>query len=165
MRFPAIILLLLLAVSAVPAHATQVEEVVSEKGIKAWLVQDKKLPLIALHFAFRGGVEQDSAERQGLATITMALLDQGAGPYDAAAFQQKLADHSIAMRFSAGRDELSGSIKTLREERDTAFDLLHEALTGPRFDPAEIERIRARQLTQLRFQMGDPEWQARYALL
>jgi len=118
-----------------------------------------------MHFAFRGGVEQDPADKQGLATLAMSLLTQGAGTYDAAAFQQELADHSIAMQFSAGRDELEGSVKSLREERQTAFDLLHQALTQPRFDQAELERARARQLTRLRFQLGDPDWQARYALL
>src|SRR5262249_13592790 len=143
----------------VPAHATDIEEVTSKAGIKAWLVEDHKLPLIALHFAFRGGVEQDPPQKQGVATLTMSLLDGGAAQYDAAAFQQQLADHSILMRFEAGRDELAGNIKALREERQTAFDLLHLALTKPRFDTAEIERARDRQLTRLRFQMGDPDWQ------
>ena len=149
----------------VSAHATNVEEVTSAKGVKAWLVEDHKLPLIAIHFAFRGGVEQDPADRQGLATLTTELLTEGAGPYDAAAFQQQLADHSVFMRFSAGRDALMGSIKTLREEKQTGFDLLHMALLQPRFDAAEIERARSRQLTRLRFQMGDPDWQGRYAML
>lgn len=149
---------------SLPAYATAIEEVTSKGGVKAWLVEDRKLPLIAMQFAFRGGVEQDPADKQGLANLTMDLLTEGAGPYDAAAFQQELADHSIALRFEGGRDALFGSIKTLSADKDTAFDLLRLALTQPHFDKAEIERLRSRQLAALRSQLGNPGWQARYAL-
>jgi zinc protease len=149
---------------AASAHATTIEEVTSKNGIKAWLVEDHKLPLIAMQFAFRGGAEQDTADKQGLANLTMNLLTEGAGPYDAAAFQQQLADHSVAMRFEAGRDALQGSVKTLSADKGIAFDLLQAALTQPRFDTAEIERLRNSQLAALRSQLGNPGWQARYAL-
>ena len=165
MKTARLILFGLLLLWSMPLHATDIEEVTSPNGIKTWLVEDHKLPLISLHFAFRGGVEQDPVDRQGLATLTMALLTQGAGAYDASAFQQQLADHSIVMRFNAGRDALGGSLKCLREERQTGFALLHLALVNPHFEAAEIERARGRQLTHLRFQLGDPDWQARYALL
>ncbi len=146
------------------AAVLPIQEVTSPHGIKAWLVQDKKLPLVAISFAFRGGVEQDPADKQGLAELTMSLLTQGAGPYDAEAFQQKLADESIQLGFTAGRNSLSGSLKTLRSSRTRAFKLLRQALTEPRFDPDAIERARRQQLTALRFQLGKPEWQARQAL-
>ena len=147
------------------AHATDVQEVESRGGIKAWLVEDHKLPLIAMGFAFRGGVEQDPADKQGLATLTMNLLTEGAGPYDAAAFQKKLADHSITLHFGAGRDALNGSLKALSADRHEAFNLLALALTQPRFDAKDFERLRGEQLTALRTQLADPGWQARYALL
>ncbi len=149
-----------------PARAASVpiQEVTSPGGIKAWLVRDDKLPLIALHFAFRGGVEQDAPDKQGLAVLAAALLTEGAGPYDAAAFQQKLADQSIQLGLSAGRDALEGDVKTLRATRGAAFDLLRLALTQPRFDAEAIERLRGQQLTRIKLQQGDPEWQARRAL-
>jgi zinc protease len=162
-RFLALILLgLPLAVQAQPLP---VEEIVSPGGIKAWLVQDDKLPIIAVNFAFRGGVEQDLPDQQGLATMAMNLLTEGAGPNDAAAFQQRLANQSISLGFSAGRDQLSGSLKTLSDTKQEAFRLLKLALTQPRFDADAFARVRQQQLTQIKFQLGNPSWQARYALL
>ena len=160
MRFLGVMLLLWTC----PVQATVVQDVVSAKGVHAWLVQDDKLPLISMSFAFRGGVEQDPVDKQGLADLTCELMTEGAGSYDAAAFQQQLADHSIAMDFSAGRDQIIGSVKMLRSEADVGFDLLHLVLTQPRFDPKEIENKRDRQLMALRMQLGSPEWQARYGL-
>ncbi|MDP9127714.1 MAG: insulinase family protein, partial [Pseudomonadota bacterium] len=147
-----------------PARAVSIQEVTTEKGIKVWLVEDHKLPLIALHFAFRGGVEQDPAEKQGLANLTMELLTEGAGPYDADAFQQALANASIALGFEASRDALLGSLKTLKQDREKAFALLRLALTRPRLEKAAVERLRGQQLAQLRVQFGNPDWQARYGL-
>lgn len=148
-----------------PAGATSIEEVTGKSGVKAWLVEDHKLPLIALRFAWKGGVEQDPDGKEGLAMLAMSLLTQGAGPYDAIAFQQEMADHSINISFGATRDILVGGGKFLSAEKDRAFDLLHLALTEPHFEDKDIERERARQLTGVRTQFGSPGWQARYALL
>lgn len=146
------------------AEAARIQEVTSSSGVKAWLVEDHKLPLIAMSFAFRGGVEQDPADRQGLANLSISLLAEGAGPYDAAAFQQHLSDHSISLKFSAGRDALAGSLKTLSADRQEAFGLLTLALTDAHIDAKDFERLCAEQLSGVRAQFGDPGWQARYGL-
>jgi zinc protease len=146
------------------AQAANVQEVTSPHGVTAWLIEDHKLPIIAMQFAFRGGTEQDPANKQGLSNLTMNLLTEGAGDYDAAAFQQKLADNSITLGFEAGRDSLSGTLKSLTQDDATAFDLLRLALTQPRFEKSEFDRLRNQQLAGLRGQLGNPGWQARYAL-
>lgn len=154
-----------MVVFSAAAHALDVQEVVGKKsGVKAWLVEDHKLPIIALRLAFQGGSEQDAADKQGLAVLTMDALTQGAGPYGAAAFQQQLADRSISMAFSAGRDELEGGVKCLTADKAVAFELLRLALTRPRFESWDIERLRAQQLSGIRHQFSDPKWQARFAL-
>lgn len=156
---------LVLMAAPFPAYATTIQEVTSDGGIKAWLVEDHKLPLVSMRFSFKGGIEQDPADKQGLATLATELLTQGAGPYDARAFQQALADRSISLGFSAGRDEITGSLKTLSAEKDKAFQMLALALTKPRFAPREIEQFRAQQISALRAQFSSPDWQARHALL
>lgn len=146
------------------AASIKVEQVESKLGIKALLVHDAKLPLIALHFAFRGGVEQDPAGKEGLAHLATELLTQGAGPYDDMAFQDLLAQDSIRLNFSAGRDALVGAVKTLASTRKKAFDLLHLALVAPRCAPEALARVRGQMIAESKTQMDDPAWQARYAL-
>lgn len=159
-----LILLVGIALPPSKALATEVVEVASRTGVKAWFVEDHSQPIIAVRFAFRGGVEQDSADQQGLAELTMNLLSEGAGDRDAAAFQKTLADHSISLSFSASRDALEGGLKCLSEDKTLAFQLLHDALTKPRFDTASFDRLRERQRAALRSQLGSPEWQVRYSL-
>lgn len=159
-----LIVLFVMLGAAGPAKAAHIQEITSGGGIKIWLVEDHKLPLVSVHFAFRGGVEQDPISKQGLANLSMELLAEGAGPYDAAAFQQKLSEHSIEMKFGAGRDSLNGSMKALSADRQQAFGLLALALAQPHVDVKDFERERDRQLTAIRSQFANPGWQARYGL-
>ena len=54
------------------------EEIQSSKGIKAWLVEEHSVPLIAIRFAFAGGSAQDPAGKEGLGSMTANLLTEGA---------------------------------------------------------------------------------------
>jgi len=146
------------------AATPKVTEVTSRSGIKAWLVEDHTLPLISLRFAFRGGVEFDPADKQGLAVLATSLLTQGAGPYDDKAFQDRLSSRSIQMEIGASRDEISGEVKTLTREKKEAFRLLALALTRPRFDQEAFDRAVRQQLTAQKMQKAKADWQGRYAL-
>jgi zinc protease len=138
------------------AHATNVERVVSPGGIEAWLVRDATVPLVAVEYAFAGGASQDPAAKPGVANMVAALLDEGAGDLDASAFQGRMEELAIELRFWADRDHLRGSLRTLSARRDEAFDLLRLALNAPRFEPEAIERIRTQLAADLRRQSTDP---------
>ena len=141
---------LALAVSSAPALATTIERVVSPGGIEAWLVHEPAVPLIAVDFVFAGGAAQDPPDKAGTASLVAALLDEGAGDLDSKAFHDRLERKAIELAFQAERDNVRGSLRTLVENRDEAFDYLRLALTAPRFDPADVEINRAQILSVLR---------------
>lgn len=143
--------------------AAPVEEVVSEGGIRAFLLPEASVPLIALTFSFRGGAQYESAEQAGLARMTAALLDEGAGERDSLTFRGTLEDNAIRLSFDADRDALTGELRTLSENRALAFELLRDALTTPRFDAEPIERIRAQITAGLKRRQNDPNAIARRA--
>jgi zinc protease len=140
------------AVTAFPltASATKVERIVSPGGIAAWMVYEPSVPLIALDFAFKGGAAQDPPEKAGLATMALALLDEGAGDIESKEFHERVEANAIELSFTATRDYVSGSLRTLTENREEATRLLKLALTAPRFDAADVERIRDQILSGLR---------------
>jgi zinc protease len=148
--------ILVIAVAVAPAHAARVQRVVAG-GIEAWLIEDHSQPIIALSAAFRGGAALDPNERLGLATMTMALLDEGAGDLDAAAFQGRIEDLAADVGFGADQDTLTANLRTLSEHRDEAFALLALALSRPRFDAEAIERVRSQMLAALDRRATDPD--------
>jgi zinc protease len=145
-------LLLMLA----PAHATNIQRVVSPGGIEAWLVQDATVPIIAMEYAFAGGSVQEPADKPGVANMVAGTLDEGAGELDAKAFRERLERRAIELSFNDSREHLRGSLRMLKEHRDEAFDLLRLALTQPRFDQEAIERVRAQVMATLRRQSTSP---------
>jgi zinc protease len=152
----AALLALAVTLPAAPAMATTIERVVSNGGIVAWLVHDNAVPLITVDFAFTGGAAQDPAGKAGTANLMASLLDEGAGDFDARAFEDRLDRKAVQLGFSAGRDAIRGSLRTLAENRDEAFDDLRLALTAPRFDTADVELNRAQILSALRRQQTSP---------
>jgi zinc protease len=148
--FSALVLVGTLAAFPLPARATKIERIVSPDGIIAWLVREPSVPLIAFDFAFKGGATQDPPEKPGVATMAAELLDEGAGDIDSKDFHERLEAKAIEIGFTATRDYVSGSLRTLTENQDEAFDLLKLALTAPRFDAEDVERIREQTLSGLR---------------
>jgi zinc protease len=138
------------------AGATTIERVVSPGGIEAWLVHERAVPLIAVELAFTGGAVQDPSGKAGTASLTASLLDAGAGDLDSTAFSDRLERKAIQMGFSAQHDTIHGTMRTLTENRDEAFELLRLAVTAPRFDAKDVEISRAQILSLLRRETTSP---------
>jgi zinc protease len=144
------ILWVFLVLAAAPAaNAVEIQRLVSPGGIEAWLVHDPAVPVISMDVAWRGGSITDGDGKEGLANMVSGLLDEGAGDLDSQAFQRRLEDLAISLRFSAGFDNFGGELKTLTKNRDEAFRLFGLAITAPRFDADPVERIRRQILAAL----------------
>jgi zinc protease len=139
-----------------PANATKIERVVSPGGIEFWFVRDGTVPLVSIEFAFRGGAVQDPDDKIGLAEMTVSTLDEGAGDLDATAFHGRMERNAIELQIRASREHVRGTLRTLKENQDEAFNLLRLALNEPRFDSSAVERIRAQTVSSLQRQSVNP---------
>jgi len=136
--------------AASPASAaSKIEAIVSPGGIKAWLVREPSVPMVALDFAFTGGANADPAGKPGVANMVSSMLDEGAGDLNAQTFQERMEEKAIEIGFTAARDQFRGSLRSLSENLDEAVTLLRLALTVPRFDAEAVERIRSQLLAEL----------------
>jgi zinc protease len=141
------------------ASAFEVQEVTSPGGIKAWLVEDHAVPLIALNFSFAAGAVYDPEGKEGASQFLTGMLDEGAGDVDSQTFQRKRDELAFQMSFNSGNDFFSGSFQTLSHNRDESFDLLRQALTAPRFDAEPLERVRQQFILSIQQDGDDPQTQ------
>jgi zinc protease len=135
---------------AAPASATTIQRIVSPGGIEAWLVREPAVPLVVVDFAFSGGAVQDPPGKSGTAELVSSMLDDGVGDYDSKTFHDRLERKAIEMNFSVDRETLRGTMRTLRENSDEAFEDLRLSLNVPRFDASDIDLNRAQILAGLR---------------
>lgn len=138
------------------AQAIDIQEIETDLGLKVLLVEDNTLPIVTMSFAFRGGATQDEPEKSGALNLMSALLDEGAGPYDADAFQNRLEDLATSISFNAGRDYLFGSMRTLSPHVGDAFEMLRLAIYEPHFDEKPLNRIRDQILAGIRSEKNNP---------
>jgi len=136
--------------------AVNVREIVSPSGLRAWLVEDYAVPIVAVEFAIRGGSTQDPTGLAGASGMIGALLDEGAGPLDSQAFQRALDEKAVELSFHGDRDHVSGRLRTLARNLDRAGELMRLAINEPRFDEAPFLRVREQMNARLRHDANDP---------
>ena len=136
---------------------TNIQEVTSPGGIKAWLVEEPSIPFMALELRFRGGASLDRAGKRGAMNLMTGLLEEGAGELDSRGFARELETLATSLGYDVGVDELSISAQFLTENRDASIELLRSSLIEPRFDAADIERVRGQVLTGLRSDTTNPD--------
>jgi len=140
-----------------PAHAVDIQKVISPKGIEAWLVEDHTVPIVAMNFSFDGGSAQDPEGKEGLTRLLAATMDEGAGDLTSEDFQARLEELAVSISFSTGKDRFYGSLRTLTPTLSEAGDLLAMAVNEPRFDAAPVERMKTQLATQARRNESSPD--------
>jgi predicted Zn-dependent peptidase len=125
------------------------EVVVLANGARAVLMEKRDVPLIAFQATIAGGVVAEPAARNGVAALTAALLAQGAGERDAAAFAEAVAAVGGEFEADAGLEALVVKGEFMARDAELMIGLLADALQRPHLEPAEFEKLRTRAVNSL----------------
>ncbi|WP_282095237.1 M16 family metallopeptidase [Epibacterium ulvae] len=156
-RVKRFVLSCLMYVLALPALADiKIQEVTSEGGITAWLVEDHSIPFTAVELRFRGGTSLDMPGKRGAVNLMTGLLEEGAGELQAQDYARALENLAASMGYDADRDTVSISAQFLSENRAEAVELMRMTLQEPRFDQDALDRVRAQVIAGLRSEEKDP---------
>ncbi|KAA2214215.1 M16 family metallopeptidase [Teichococcus oryzae] len=131
-------------------------QVVQGSGLTAWLAEDHSVPVVSLSWSWPGGAALDPEGQEGAARLAARLMTEGAGNLDANAFADALRDEAIGLDFGADRDSFEGGFRALAPALPQAVRLARLAMTAPRFDPADIARLRARAIASARQSLEGP---------
>ena len=159
-----LLVLLVMLVQARPAAAVDIREVRSPGGISAWLVEDYSAPVITVAVAFQGGSSQDPKGREGMAELISALFDEGAGPYDSKMFQARIAKLGIELGYRDSRDQITGVLRTLKEDSADAFEMMRLTLTELHFEESAVERMKNAIVAGIERKRNNPSARAGEAL-
>lgn len=142
---------------ALPVQAeVDIQEVTSDAGLTAWLVEDHSIPFVALEIRFRGGASLDAPGKRGAINLMTGLLEEGAADMDARGFARATESLATSFGFDISDDSLSVSARFLTENKQASVDLLRAALQEPSFDQDAIDRVREQVLSGIRSDAKDP---------
>ena len=144
-------------VPAAPAAAPRIQHWTTPNGARVYFVETRELPMVDVRVVFAAGSARDGG-KAGLAALTAALLDQGAGGRSADAIAEALEGVGAVLGTESLRDMAVVSLRTLSEPRlaEVAYGVLADVIARPDFRPADFERQRARMEVGLRIALQRP---------
>ncbi|MBM4208096.1 MAG: insulinase family protein [Gammaproteobacteria bacterium] len=137
--------------------AAKIEIWRTAQGSKVFFVQADALPMADIQVIFDAGSARDG-EQFGLAALTSALLDTGAGQWNADQIAQRF--ESVGANFGTGvsSDNASLSLRTLTDAAlfDKALETMRVILTQPKFAQADFKREQNRTLAGIKQREESP---------
>ena len=103
-------------------------------GLSVSVVENHEVPLVNIRIAFDQGSWTDSADEIGLASVTMDMLNEGAGDYDAAGISKAAKAIAANISTGAGADSAYVSLNVLSKNLEAGLDLMATVLLQPTFE-------------------------------
>lgn len=145
------------AVGRAPAVALPpLREFTLANGLDVLLMEKRDLPLVQLNLILDAGGVRDDAERAGLASLTAAMLDEGAAGMSALEIADAL--ERLGARFAIGADAHAATV-SLRAPSpllEEAVAVMADVVLRPDFPQADLERLRLERLTSLLRRHDEP---------
>jgi zinc protease len=134
-------------------------------GLRVVIAERPGVPLAAVRLVLRGGASLDPSGRAGLAHLAALVARRGTrrrtGP------EIDLEVESLGAELGAGVDEDATyfGLSAPAEELPRCLDILADVATAPVFPPAEVQRLRRREIASLAHDLDEPALVADRAML
>lgn len=155
--FSGVLAAVLLLASAVAAAVPAIQNWRTDNNVPVYFIPARELPMVDAQILFNAGSIHDGA-RPGLAMLTAALLEEGAGDWSADIIADRLDRVGARLGVSSRRDSAVISLRSLVDSRylQPAVETVARLLKEPSFAPDAVERVRQQMLTGLQERAQSP---------
>jgi predicted Zn-dependent peptidase len=140
-----------------PFSFPDIEKSSLPNGLQVWTVHHSAIPVVTVMLLVRRGSADDPAGLDGLAALTVDMLDEGTGSLSAIEFHESLARIGAQLDSDIGPDAALLTITALGRFSADAVRLLADMAVRPsntEADFARVRQLRLHRLTQLRDMPG-----------
>ena len=132
-----------------PLTLPQVVERKLDNGLRILIVEHHELPIADFVMVVKSGSEEDPAKREGLASLTAAMLDEGTRTRNTMQIADQIGFLGIQLSTASGWDASRVTLHTPTAQLDSAFALFGDVILRPSFAPKELDRLRKERLTAI----------------
>lgn len=126
-------------------------------GVKV-IVQPSGNEIVVIQTIIKGGVQNYPATKAGIESLAFtALTECGTVKDDKNSFKNKLDKISAQISGSSDMDYGSFTMNCIKSDFDMVWPLYADAMTTPRFDTKEFDRIRQDAITNIRANESNPD--------
>jgi predicted Zn-dependent peptidase len=133
-----------------------IEEATLANGMKVYLANRTTVPVVNVALQFDAGYAADAGGKLGLANFAAAMLDEGAGKYDALALAAELERLGATLGAGSDLDTTTVRLSALKENLTPSIALLGDVVRRPTFADDEIERQRQLILAGIKQEKAQP---------
>lgn len=152
-----ILLIAVAAGSVKPAIAQQKAYETMVDGVKV-IVQPSGNDIVEVQTIIKGGVQNYPATKMGIESMAMsALTECGTLKHDKNSFKNQLEKISATVYGGSNKNYSFIRLNCIKGDFETAWPLYTEAITMPKFEPKEFERIKQDAITELKSEESQPD--------
>jgi zinc protease len=141
------------------AQAAEIHPIkrISDNGMTVLILEQHTLPIVSAEVLVKAGAIYDPDEKGGLANMVAGLLDEGTKRRSSKEIADAVDFIGASLSARAEEDFTTASLKILKKDVGTGFDLLSDILINPAFDPKEVERVRKNILGSILSEKDEPD--------
>lgn len=132
-----------------PLRFPVIERETLPNGVRVRNLEHRETELVVLALLVPSGSAADPPGREGLAAFTADLLDEGTRRRSGIDLHDALGRIGGRLGVDVSSDATVLSVSALARRADDALALLTELATEPRFDPREVDRVRALRIDRI----------------
>ena len=118
-------------------------------GLAVWLVESHEVPIVQVNVVVRAGAGDDPAGTFGTASLTAAMLDEGAGSRSALEIADAVEFLGASLTTTSSFDSSAVRLNVPVERLRDGLSVLADVTLRPTFPAMELERLRQERLTAL----------------
>jgi len=127
-------------------------------GVKV-IVQPSGNGIVVIQTIIKGGVENYPATKAGIESMAItALTECGTSKDDKNSFKNKLDRVSAQMYGNSGMDYATFTMNCIKSDFGIVWPLYADALTSPRFDAKEFDRIKQDAINNIKSNESNPDF-------
>jgi zinc protease len=127
-----------------------------DNGMEVIIKRDPSVPLVAARAVWSGGQLRESEARSGISELMASVITRGCGQRSAEEIIEEVDASASTLAGFAGRNSFGIRAEWLAKDWQRGFDILADCLLSPRFEAAEVERAKRRQMARLASQVDSP---------
>ncbi len=127
----------------------QIQKRALTNGLPVWIAELHEVPVVQVSLVVRAGGAADPSGQYGLASLTAAMLDEGAGTRSALEIADAVDYLGADLSTSSGIDGATVRMHVPVARLGDALPIMADVALRPTFDPKELDRLRQERLTSL----------------
>jgi zinc protease len=141
-----------------------VKEAELADGLKVAVVERHNLPIVTIQMMIKSGAADEAENKAGLADLTASMLTKGTATRTATQIAEAIEFLGGSINTGAGWNSSYVSVTVTSDKVDRALEILADVLLHPKFDDAELQRLKSQIQDNLTVELKNPNSLASYVV-